>query len=191
MPIRHPFAPVRTLVLLLAATSAAPAAPPPESGEAATAASGGIRWTIPKEWTAGATRPMRVATYALPAGKGAEPGECGVFYFGRGRGGSADENVARWGSQFEGGAPPQTTVETANGLRVHRVSASGTYLAPGGPMMQSQGKKPGYALAGAIVEAPEGLVFFKCTGPSSAITAAKAPLDGMIRSIRRVLVATF
>lgn len=183
MPQRRPLATVSTIAFafLLAV--------PLRAADDVSAA--GIRWTIPPGWTAGAPKPMRVATYVVAAAKGSEPGECGVFYFGRGQGGSAEENITRWRGQFEGGPPPQTSIETVNGLRVHRVSMSGTYLAPGGPMMQSQGKKPGYALAGAIVEAPAGLVFFKCTGPAPTIAAAKASLDAMIRSIRKVPVATF
>ena len=45
---------------------------------------------------------MRVATYAVPGAKGAEAGECAVFFFGPGQGGGVDDNVARWAKQFEG-----------------------------------------------------------------------------------------
>ena len=146
---------------------------------------GGVRWVVPAGWTAQPPRQMRVATYSIPAKPGSEPGECGVFYFGRGQGGSAEENIARWGTQFEGAPPPATSVETVNGMRVHRAQTSGTYLAPGGPKMQSQGKKPGYRLLGAIVEAPEGLVFFKCTGPAATISAAQPAFDSLVRSLKK------
>jgi len=62
---------------------------------------------------------------------------------------------------------------------------AGTYLAPGGPMMQSQGKKPGWRLSGAIIEAPEGLVFFKCVGPSKTIEAAEKDIDALIQSVTK------
>jgi hypothetical protein len=152
--------------------------------------SAGVRWTIPNGWTSQPPRAMRVATYRVPAAKDAEAGECGVFYFGKGQGGSADENIARWGDQFEGGKPV-TTVETVSGLKVHRVQIAGTYLAPSGPMMQSSGKKPGYRLLGAIVEAPEGLVFFKCTGPAATIAASERAFDGMVKSLEKVKAAKF
>jgi hypothetical protein len=152
--------------------------------------SAGIQWTVPAGWTEQPARAMRVATYVVP-GKGTDAGECGVFYFGKGQGGTAQENIARWGSQFEGSPSPKTTVETVAGMKVHRVETSGTYLAPGGPAMQSQGKKPGYRLIGAIVEAPEGLVFFKCTGPAATIAANEKAFDGLVKSIRKSSSAKF
>jgi hypothetical protein len=153
--------------------------------------SAGIRWTIPAGWVSQPARQMRVATYRVPAAKDVDAGECGVFYFGQGKGGSAEENIARWGEQFEGGAKPTSTVETVGGMKVHRVQAAGTYLAPSGPMMQSSGKKPGYRLLGAIVEAPEGLVFFKCTGPAATIAANEKAFDGMVKSFEKIKAAKF
>jgi hypothetical protein len=128
---------------------------------------------------------MRVATYAVPAAKGAEEGECAVFFFGPGQGGGVDDNVARWGTQFEGAPTPQRSTSTVAGLRVTRAAVAGTYLAPGGPMMQSTGKKTGYRLLGAIVEAPGGNVFFKLTGPAATVAAAQADFDALVASIRK------
>jgi hypothetical protein len=145
----------------------------------------GVKWTVPASWKLETGRPMRVATYAIPAAAGAEAGECGVFFFGSGQGGGVDENLNRWISQFEGGAPPKKSEKTVTGFKVHLVDVAGTYLAPGGPMMQSQGKKPGYRLLGAIVEAPNGMVFFKCTGPAATISKAQADFDRMIGSLAK------
>lgn len=154
--------------------------------------SAGIRWTIPAGWAEQPARAMRVATYTVPgAGKGSDAGECGVFYFGKGQGGTAEDNVARWTSQFEGSPRAKTRVETVAGLKVHRVETGGTYLAPSGPMMQSQAKKPGYRLIGAIVEAPDGIVFFKCTGPAATIAANEHAFDGLVKSIQKVAAAKF
>ena len=153
--------------------------------------SAGIKWTIPTGWTDEGARPMRVATYRVPAAPGAEAGECGVFYFGKGQGGSIEENIARWGQQFEGGGKPKVTDTTVSGLKVHRVETAGTYTAPGGPMMQSTGKKPGYRLLGAIVEAPDGNVFFKCTGPAVTLAASEKAFDAMVKSIEKAPAAKF
>ena len=76
-----------------------------------------------------------------------------------------------------------TRVKTVNRLKVHTIEIAGTYLSPGGPMMQSQGKRPGWRLSGAIVEAPEGLVFFKCTGPAATIEKARKELDALLASL--------
>jgi len=51
--------------------------------------------------------------------------------------------------------------------------------------MQSHEKKPGYRLLGAIVEAPGGLVFFKCTGPAATIGKAQAEFDSLIGSLAK------
>ncbi|HEX7252213.1 MAG TPA: hypothetical protein VF376_04960 [Thermoanaerobaculia bacterium] len=152
---------------------------------ASSPTAGGVRWTAPRQWTEQPPRSMRVATYTIPGPKGVEPGECGVFFFGAGRGGSIEENVARWSAQFDGSPKPKTETVTVHGLAVHRVDISGTYLSPGGPMMQSQGAKAHYRLLGAIVEAPGGLVFFKCIGPAATIAAAEKDFESLIHSIEK------
>jgi len=151
----------------------------------APASAGGARWSVPARWKEKPERPMRVATYAVPAAAGAAEAECGVFYFGKGQGGSVEENLSRWAKQFDGGQPPRNETKTVGGLRVHLTDVSGTYLAAGGPMMQTQEKKPGYRLLGAIVETPEGLVFFKLTGPAATVAAARADFDALVRSLTK------
>jgi hypothetical protein len=128
---------------------------------------------------------MRVATYEIPAAKGAAAGECAVFFFGPGQGGGIDDNVARWTKQFEGAPKAATRSAPVAGLQVTRAEVAGTYLAPGGPMMQSTGKKTGYRLLGAIVEAPGGNVFFKLTGPAATVASAQADFDALVASIRK------
>jgi len=145
----------------------------------------GVKWMIPPAWKLEAGRPMRVATYSIPAMASAEAGECGVFFFGGGQGGGVEENINRWVKQFEGGAAPKRSEKIVGGFSVHLVDVAGTYLAPGGPMMQSQGKKSGYRLLGAIVEAPHGMVFFKCTGPASTLAKAQADFDRLIGSLSK------
>ncbi len=154
--------------------------PPGTPGTAA-----GVRWSVPVGWTEQPPRPMRVATYTVPAAKGAEPGECAVFYFGKGQGGSVEENIARWSQQFERAPRALRTEKTVRGLHVHLADISGTYLAPSGPMMQSQGKKPNFRLLAAIVEAPEGLIFFKCTGPAATLAKSQPDFDKLILSFSR------
>ncbi len=94
-------------------------------------------------------------------------------------------NIRRWGSQFEGAGEARKTTSEVAGLNVTRVEIAGTYLAPGGPMMESQGRKENFRLLGAIVEAPEGSVFFKLTGPANTVAAAEREFDAMIQSITK------
>lgn len=151
----------------------------------------GIKWTAPSAWKQEGARPMRVATYAVPAAKGdSEGAECAVFYFGTGQGGSVEANINRWVGQFE--TPDGKAVSASpkkgkvNGLSVTRLELEGTYLASMGPMAASGAvKKPGYKLLGAIVEAPEGPVFFKLTGPTKTVNGAKADFEKLVRSLSR------
>jgi hypothetical protein len=156
---------------------------------AAEGTAAGARWTVPASWKPQADRPMRVATYEIPPAAGSEAGECGVFYFGQGQGGSVEENFSRWTQQFEPAVAAKKEEKTVHGLRVHTIDLSGTYLASGGPMTRPQGKKPGYRLLGAIVEAPSGLVFFKCTGPAPTIGKALPDFDGLVASLAKAPAA--
>ena len=146
---------------------------------------GGIKWMVPRAWSDLPGSSMRVATYKVPGPKGAEAGEVAVFFFGPGQGGSVDANVERWSRQFEGTPKPDRSQKRVNGLAVTMVRLGGTYLAPGGPMMQSQGKRPDFRLLGVIVEAPEGLVFFKLTGPAATVGAAQADFDALVASFAK------
>ncbi len=152
---------------------------------ARTSGAGGIKWSVPRAWSDQPGSSMRVATYKVPGPKGAEAGEVAVFFFGSGQGGSVDANVERWSRQFEGTPKPERTQKRVNGLAITMVRLAGTYLAPGGPMMQSQGKRSDFRLLGAIVEAPEGLVFFKLTGPAATVGGAQADFDVLVASLAK------
>ncbi|MBM3774395.1 MAG: hypothetical protein FJW37_04450 [Acidobacteria bacterium] len=147
-------------------------------------AAGGIRWTPPKSWKAQPERPMRAATYTVPAAPGdAEPGECAVFYFGPGQGGGVDENIRRWIGQFSAvDGKPATRAASVRGMKVTHIDVSGSYAGMGGPMAPARTPKPGYRLLGAIIEGPEGAVFFKLTGPAKTVAAARAEFEAMIES---------
>ena len=156
---------------------------------AAASEAAGVKWTVPASWKSLPERPMRVATYEIPAAPAAEAGECAVFYFGQGQGGGVEDNLGRWAAQFEGAGSPKKAEKTVHGLKVHTTDISGAYLAPGGPMMKSQGKKPGYRLLGAIVEGPQGNVFFKCTGPAATIAKAQADFESLVESVGKAAAA--
>lgn len=169
----------------------APGASPESAQEqATTGATAGVAWTVPARWEAQPPRMMRVATYLIPkADEDDEPGECAVFFFGRGQGGSVDLNLQRWREQFEtdsGGQPSLAERKsTINDLAVTTVSLAGTYLASMGPMFQSGAvKKPGYRMLGAIIEAPEGNVFVKLTGPEKTVLSAEGEFQAFLNSLK-------
>jgi hypothetical protein len=135
---------------------------------------------------------MRLATYKVPAAKGdTEDGECGVFFFGSQQGGSIDANLARWLGQFTqaNGQPiaafEKKTKIDVGGIPVTVVDVSGTFLFSATPMSQDKTPKAGYRMLGAIVEGPQGSVFFKFTGPSGTVAANAAAFDGMLKSITK------
>ncbi len=152
----------------------------------------GVAWDMPSAWTREHDRAMRIATYSIPAAHGETEGaECGVFYFGVGQGGSVQANVDRWAGEFEtaNGKPARQAAQVQKtsiaGAEVTTVRCAGTYLAPSMGMGSPAVKKPHYALLGAIVEAPHGLVFFKLTGPEKTVDAAQPAFQSMLDSLRR------
>lgn len=151
----------------------------------------GAEWTAPKSWTRQPDRPMRVATYAVAPTKGdSEPAELGIFYFGPNQGGGVDANVARWIGQFEqpDGKPSDKAAKTGKkkiaGMQVTTIDLTGNYMASMGPMSPVKEKKADWRLLGAIVEAPEGAVFFKMVGPKATVAAAQKDFDKLLKSLK-------
>jgi len=144
----------------------------------------GITWGVPGGWTVQPAKQMRIATYAIPGGDDStDAGECAIFYFGKREGGDVESNIGRWAGQFELSGEPVRSSKVVNGLKVSLVDISGTYRGMAGPMMPSGDGKKGYRLLGAIVEAPEGLVFFKFTGPAGTVFSAQEDFDNLIESV--------
>ena len=151
----------------------------------------GLSWTAPAAWKSQGERPMRAATYVIPAAKGdQEPGELAVFFFGQGQGGSTDANVKRWVDQFrkpDGGSAESAAAvkkETLAGLPATTLDVKGTYTG-GGAQMGAGAPKPGYRLLGAIVEGPGGNLYFKLTGPEKTVADAAAPFRKMLEGIKK------
>jgi hypothetical protein len=150
----------------------------------------GLRWTAPVSWKNEAQRPMRLATYSIPPAAGdSDAAECGVYYFGQGQGGSVEANLDRWIGQFAqpDGKPAKSVAKTdkkiLHGLRVTTVDVLGTYSGMGGPMGQAGVAKAGYRLLGAIVEGPQGSVFFKLTGPAKTVAQNHPAFDKLLDSL--------
>ncbi|MBN1208904.1 MAG: hypothetical protein JXB05_28860 [Myxococcaceae bacterium] len=161
------------------------------AGVAHAEEAGGLSWTAPSDWPTAGERPMRVVTYRIPAAKGdTEGGELAVFYFGAGKGGGVDANVKRWVKQFQkpdGSSvekDAKTKQEKIAGFPVTVVDVKGTYNG-GGPMMGPASPKPGFRLIGAIVEGPEGAVFFKLTGPEKTVAGVEKTFRKMLEGMKK------
>ncbi|NOT62831.1 MAG: hypothetical protein HOP19_21695, partial [Acidobacteria bacterium] len=145
------------------------------------------KWDAPKSWKLGPERPMRSATYLIPAAAGdPEGGECAVF---ANIGGGVQANVDRWIGQFkqadgsDSKAKAKTEKKTINNMPVTLIELTGTFN--GGGAMMNPGAPPpaektGYRLLGAIVEAPSGPLYFKLTGPAKTVTAAQADFMALL-----------
>jgi hypothetical protein len=148
----------------------------------------GLQWTAPAGWKNTGSSAMRAATYAVAATPGdAAGGECGVYFFGKGQGGSVEANLDRWKNQFTVAGKPaaaKLAKRTIKGLPVTTIDTAGEYSGMGGPM--NPGKPVGgYRLLGAIVEGPGGNVFLKFTGPSKTIAANEQKFEQLLNSFQR------
>jgi hypothetical protein len=159
----------------------------PLTKESSERIAGGISWSYPSRWQSHPPRPMRAATYLIPHDPtDSSDGECAVFYFGKGQGGDVDLNIKRWGSQFESVNKGEKSELNISGVKITRVELSGTYLAPSMMTGEASGRLENYVLLGAIAEAPEGMVFFKFTGPSKTVLAAAEEFNAILNSITKL-----
>jgi hypothetical protein len=147
----------------------------------------GLRWNAPAGWKNEGSRPMRAATYVVPATAGDKANaECVVYFFGEGQGGSVEANMERWKSQFRtpagSPAPAQIAKRTSHSLIVTTIDASGDYSGMGGPMAGEHAAASGYRLLGAIVEGPHGNVFVKFTGPMKTVGENQMKFEQLVAS---------
>jgi hypothetical protein len=161
------------------------APPPPGSGEGAS----GLAWELPASWTEETPKnPMRRAQYRVPGSGAGEDGECVVFYFGPGQGGTREGNASRWVDQFTqpDGSSSQgrarIEMKSIEGKEVMFVEVKGTYHSSTMGGLPSE-PSPGYALLGAIVEGPDAPWFFKFTGPEKTVDANRDAFQSLIASI--------
>jgi hypothetical protein len=164
-----------------AVATPAPAAPKAKPAAAAPkVAAKPLQWDAPAEWKVGPKNPFRLATYEIPGAKGAKGAELSVSI----AGGGVDANITRWVGEFSA-YDPKTLVRsdrTVNDMQQTILEIpKGTFS--GG--MQSSTASPNSGLLAAIVVTPAGAEhFFKITGPSATVKAARAPFYKLLDSIR-------
>jgi len=163
-------------------------APASNSAAGTTSSAAGLSWSIPEGWDVMGPRPMRAATYMI--GEGENSSECAVFFFGTGQGGDVQANIDRWIGQFlqpdgsDSKAKAKTEHRHVGDLHADVIDLTGTYMS-GGMGGQPTVPKAGYRLLGAIVEAPEGPLFFKLTGPAAAVEEIKPHFDNLVASLKK------
>ncbi len=134
---------------------------------------------VPEGWTNHPpSTPMRKAEFTFPASAGdPEGGELSVTTFGAGQGGTVEANLERWINQFgqpDGRASKDVAVIerlNADGMNVTFLDVAGTFLPPKMPGMPQASSSPrnDWRMLAAIVETPDGMFFFKATGPKKTM----------------------
>ncbi|MDZ4722728.1 MAG: hypothetical protein SGI97_02305 [candidate division Zixibacteria bacterium] len=153
----------------------------------------GVTFRPPLTWSDLGPSGMRAASYIFGPVQGeSDSATVTVFYFGAQNGGGIQENMSRWLNQMsvsEDYTPQDLALEqhmTVDGLPVHTIEVAGTYNASvGGPMSGKTTPKENYRMVGVVVEAPEGNVFFKLTGPDRTSDQMISLLVVMISQLKR------
>jgi hypothetical protein len=139
---------------------------------------GAFKFKRPADWAwVPSTSPMRKAQLKVPGGENGA--EMTFFHFGPG-GGDARANTDRWFRQFSGKPDAQKIEEQTYGkTKVTFAETQGVYAAgmPGGPTTSLND----YALLGAILDSPDGLVFVKLTGPTAVVKGSKEKFVAFVK----------
>jgi hypothetical protein len=159
-----------------AKTDSAASTKTPASATPDIAAAGPLVFTAQPGWTVEKpSSSMRKAQYLLPrAEHDTEDASLVVYFFG-GQGGTLEDNVNRWAQQFEqpdGRKSSDVLVNstrTVNGMSVHDVMLSGTYVAETSPGSGQHVRKEGWRMLASIVEAKEGPYYAKLVGPEATV----------------------
>ncbi|MEK6704036.1 MAG: hypothetical protein AABZ53_17400 [Planctomycetota bacterium] len=171
--------------------AAGPAAAPPKGAAVAptdqsdsTVSATGVAMTLPPAWKRNPpANQMRLAEAQVPDASG-DPAKVCLVVFST-AGGTVEENVARWAGQVRDAkgqpVPGKTESQTVNGLKISVVEMTGTFAGMGDTL-----PKENWTIRGAIVEAPEGLLFIKMTGPAESVAAAAKDFQAMLLTAKKL-----
>jgi hypothetical protein len=145
----------------------------------------GLRSEAPWE-TQPASSGMRKYQFKIPPEKGdAHPTELVIFFFGKGQGGDAQGNIARWRGMFEKAPEPKVTEETIAGARATIMELSGTYLFRARPMDPGPPEpRPDHRMIGVHFATPNGPYFMRLVGPDATVSKHKADFLKFLRGFK-------
>jgi hypothetical protein len=140
-----------------------------------------LQWDDPTVWKKVPASGMRLMSYQIPPVAGdKEIAELNVFSLG----GDVESNIQRWIDEFHGFDP--TTLSRVD--RVVNDLSEAVIEIPKGTFSGGMGQgveSSNFGLLGAIVTTPENvLYFFKLTGPSATVQAARKPFYELLDSVR-------
>ena len=166
--------------------TASPSPPPPKVDDPKTASFLGLTAPKPVTWIEHPpTGSMRAANYTVPGRDGNEAAHIVVFYFGPTQGGTIEDNLSRWRSQFqldENGdlAEPKIDRFDVDSMAVTLVELAGAWQEMG-----TASFTPDQVFLMAIVEAPVGRVFIRFAGQTATVESNREDFMTMIRGLRR------
>jgi len=151
---------------------------------------GNLKFTVPAKWRIEPVdSPSRGGQWLVPPLKpDGEGGQVVAFYFGPNLGGSPKDNVEAWiGTMFNAdGHPAAAEVKhhTTSGLKITQLVIFGTYnqviSLPGIPPQP----RPNFGLLGAVVENPQGNIYWRFTGPEPLLAATLPLFNKVIDSVK-------
>jgi hypothetical protein len=153
---------------------------------------GGMTFTPATQWQDFGPSKSRVAGYAYGPLKD-EPDSATVLVTFTPGGGADDisRQQEQWFSQMallDGRDPHTGAIQydlQIDGMTVHMMSLFGIYIIPAAPGSYQKIEKKPYRLLAAIVEAPDGNVHLKLTGPDYTATIMIEAYMTMIKSIKK------
>jgi len=152
----------------------------------------GIAFTPAVDWKDLGASGMRAASFTFgPLDEDKDSATVAVYYFGKDKGGTIEDNLERWINQCK--LPDGRDAHTGNiqytldvdGMKVHMLTVYGFYEASASPMSGESITKENYRFVGSIVEGPEGNLFFKLTGPDFTARVMIEAYMAMIKSMAR------
>jgi hypothetical protein len=139
-------------------------------------ASGALSYATPEGWvTETPSNAMRKAQFRLPKqGSDAHDAQVVVTFLSM-DGGGLDANLKRWAGMFrqEDGTDSlkalKHTERSVNGMKVHDVEISGTFLAATDPGAKIEGEQANWRMLMAWVQSAHGNYYVKLLGPAATV----------------------
>jgi hypothetical protein len=137
---------------------------------------------------------LRTAQFVLPKSDGdKEDAELVIFFFGKGGGGSNEDNIKRWEAQFI--APEGKTIDEATKVDKFKIGTvadvvyvdmHGTYKYKNPPFDPNakEVRKQDFRRIGIIFDSDDGPFFITLTGPAKTVTKHKESFDSWIKAFK-------
>ncbi len=160
-------------------------------GKALTVA--GVTVTPPGVWKDLGPTGIRAASYVFgPTAGDRDSATVAVFYFGKAQGGAVQQNIDRWIAQMSlpNGSDPAKAAKrsdtTVDGMPAHLLQLTGTYSGGmGATMGEMPAPRENYLMSAVVLEAPEGNVFFKLTGPMKTAEQMNHAFLAMVKAAKK------